>query len=106
MWTKRIRRLKSRFLVRVSLEPDRYPVLKQKYYGLRYWMLRFKLKIKGYGVDKVANLDKTYLINPSRIIFAQRSEINVRDKGKVIGGDWDLPKNIAGFEDLDVYQAF
>lgn len=106
MWTKRIRKLKSRFRIRASLELDRYPVLKQKYRELCYWILRFRSKMRGYGVDKIANLNKTYLVNTNRIIYAQRSEFNVRHKGKVIGGDWDLPKNLTRFEDLDVYQAF
>ena len=90
---------------------NRYPNLKQKIGDLLLWGWRFKLKFKRYNVG--FDVDKTYWINPNKILYFIKGTDEiitgfgiVKDKGKVIGGDWDLPENRIRFEDLDVYQAF
>jgi len=97
----------SRHALYILQRLDSYPSLKKRIFGLIYEIWQFYLKISGYGISKVIDPDKTYRVNPNRIIYSTRRAFNIfLHKGKVIGGDWDLAKNRKAFEDSDVYQAF
>jgi len=95
----------------IAQKLNRYPNLKQKIGDFLILIWRFKLKFK--KCDMGFNVDRTYWINPNKIIYAIKGTDEiitgfdiVKDKGKIISGDWDLPENRIRFEDLDVYQAF
>ncbi|HUV46099.1 MAG TPA: class I SAM-dependent methyltransferase [Dehalococcoidia bacterium] len=97
----------SRHILYILQRLDSYPSLKKRVFSLIYEIWQFYLKISGYAISKVIDLDKTYWVNPNRIIYSTRRAFNIfLHKGKVIGGNWDLAKNRKAFEDSDVYQAF
>ena len=101
------KKLRIRFMLYISQELDKHPSLKQKIFRFRYWIWRLKLRMSSGGIDKVACLDKTFWVNPDKIIYSLRKGFNIyKDNGRVISGDWDLPDNRIPFEHLDVYQAF
>lgn len=97
----------NRFTLFISQKLDRYPSLKKGVSRLYYRIWRFELKIRSRNIAKTLDPNKTYLVNPNRIVYAELRGFNIfTDKAKVIGGDWDLPENRTRFEDLGVHQAF
>ena len=97
----------NRFTLFISQKLDRYPSLKKRVSRLYYRIWRFELKIKSRNIAKTLDPNKTYLVNPNRIVYAEPRGFDIfTDKAKVIGGDWDLPRNRKKFEDSGVYEAF
>jgi hypothetical protein len=100
--------LRDKFVCYIGNKLDSYPPLK-RIIGVPYrWGWQFKLKIKHFKLeDTTIDLNKTYMVNPEDIIYAAKRGFSItKDKGRVIGGNWDLPENRKLFEELDVYQAF
>jgi 2-polyprenyl-3-methyl-5-hydroxy-6-metoxy-1,4-benzoquinol methylase len=102
-WT--IRRLQLSVL---SLS-GRFPPLERLLLHMwkNYRLLTYKLRLKllaASGTNEI-DVDKTIWVDPESIIYSSLKEFDIyRDKGGVIGGDWDrLDKR---FEDLDIYVAF
>jgi len=62
--------------------------------------------MRSYAIGKAVDLYEMYVVDPNRIVYVDWRFNPLRDKGKVIGGDWDLLENRKKFEDLDNYQAF
>lgn len=101
----------NQIIAHVGEKLNRYPYFKQEIGNFLNFACRLKLRFKSCNIG--IDINKTYWINPNRIIYTMNIKRNgfrgfdiCKDKGKVIGGDWDLPKNRIRFEDWDVHQAF
>ena len=92
--------LRDKFVRYIGGKLVSYPSLKRVIGVSWRWGWQFKLK------DITVDLNKTYMVNPKNIIYAAKEFSITDDKGKVIGGNWDSPKNRKLFEEMQVYQAF
>jgi len=73
------------------------------YIRISRYQRRSKKLIK--NEDHELDFDKTFWVDPKQIRFLSLEEFHInKDKGKIIGGDWDLLER--QFEELDVYVAF
>jgi len=97
-------------LARLFLQKlDRFPNLKKRlrkyYWGLANWLSRLEAKTRASHIDNTIDLNKIYWISPNKIVYSAHWFNIYANKGKVIGGDWDLPRNWKRFEDTDIYQS-
>jgi len=61
--------------------------------------------LKSKIVDKSLDVNKTVWVNPKKIEFYTLKKFDIwKDRGKVIGGDWDLLEK--RFEDKEIYVSF
>ena len=104
------KRLLRKYIIYISKQLDRYPGLKKCLFliSIRMWQLWWRIR-KNF-VDKTVDWDKTLIIDPVIITKTVPVRINIlKDKGKVIDGDWDLPqkgsKKKSTFEYTDEYKA-
>ena len=97
-------------LVRLFLQKlDRFPNLKKRlrkyYWGLVNWLSRLQAKTRAQHIDNAVDLNKIYWLSPNKIVYRAHWFNIYANKGKVIGGNWDLPRNWWRFEDSDTHQS-
>jgi hypothetical protein len=102
-----VRKIRSRLLAYLVRELDKRPALYRSLNRPRFLFWELVVKLRGFRRGRLPDVNTTYWIDPGRIEHAVNTRgFNVADRGKVVGGDWDLPGNLIRFEDTDVYRAF